>query len=351
MRTLIQFVCFLITGCFLNAAELFFDLTDKSNAGLPADFKSVLGGQGKPGKWIIRDDEVPGYFKSFSEKALNTNVRSVLAQVSEDLTDEHFPMLIYTGQNFKNFTLKTKFKLVTGVIETMAGIVFHYQDINNYYYVRASGGGNTFAFFKVVDGQRGEPVRVKADVPEGQWHTMSVTTDDSKIRVTLNGKPILPELTDYTFTGGKIGFWTKSDAVSYFADTEIQYQPMVIAAQRMVGEIMETFPRLLNLKLFAPRKQGEPAKVIAAMNSSDIGEMENDAIRDVIARGKKYYAKNKRLVTVTIPVKDRNGDPIAAIRVSMKSFLGQTQANTFARAIPIAELLQQRVLYLEDFYR
>ena len=340
-----------MTGCFLNAAELFFDLNDKSNAGLPSDFKSVLGGQGKPGKWVILEDEVPGYFKSFSEKALNTNVRPVLAQVSEDLTDEHFPMLIYTGQNFKNFTLKTKFKLVTGVIETMAGIVFHYQDINNYYYVRASGGGNTFAFFKVVDGQRGEPVRVKTDVPEGQWHTMSVTTDDSKIRVTLNGKAILPELNDYTFTMGKIGFWTKSDAVSYFADTQIQYQPMVIAAQRMVGEIMKAFPRLLNLKLFAPRKAGEPAKVIAAMNSSDIGEMENEAIRDVIARGKKYYAKNKRLVTVTIPVKDRNGDPIAAIRVSMKSFPGQTKANTFARAIPVAEHLQQRVLYLEDFYR
>ena len=96
-----------MTGCFLNAAELFFDLTDKSNAGLPADFKSVLGGQGKPGKWIIRDDEVPGYFKSFSEKALNTNVRPVLAQVSEDLTDEHFPMLIYTGQNFKNLSIKS----------------------------------------------------------------------------------------------------------------------------------------------------------------------------------------------------------------------------------------------------
>ena len=351
MQMMIRFLCFLITGFSLNAADLFFDLTDKSNDGLPANFESVLGGQGKPGKWIIREDEIPGYFKSFSEKALNTNVRPVLAQVSEDLTDEHFPMLIYTGQDFKNFSIKTKFKLVSGVIETMAGIVFHYQDENNYYYVRASGVGNTFAFFKVVNGQRGEPVRVNADIPEGKWHTMGVTTDDSKIRVTLNGKPVLPELIDYTFTSGKIGFWTKSDSISYFADTEIHYQPMVIAAQKMIGKIMETFPRLLGLKLFAPRNQGEPAKVIAALNESDIGELENDVVKDVIKNGNKYYAKNKKVVTITMPVKDRNGDPMAAIRISMKSFLGQTQTNAYARAIPVVENLQQRVLYLKDFYR
>lgn len=351
MRMMIRLICFLVAGFSLNAADLFFDLTDKSNGGLPADFESVLGGKGKPGKWIIREDEVAGYFKSFSDKALNTNVRPVLAQVSEDLTDEHFPMLIYTGQDFKNFSITTKFKLVTGVIETMAGIVFHYQDVNNYYYVRASGVGNSFAFFKVVDGQRGEPVRVQVDIPEGKWHTMGVTTDESKIRVTLNGKPILPELNDYTFTSGKIGFWTKSDAVSYFTDTKVHYQPLVIAAQKMVDKVVESFPRLLGLKLFAPRNLGEPAKVIAALNDSELGEVENDVVKDVIASGNRYYAKNKKVVTITVPVRNRNGDPIAAIRISMKAFLGQTQANAFARAIPVVEYLQQRVLYLKDFYR
>ena len=343
--------CFLITGFSLNAADLFFDLSDKSNNGLPKDFESVLGGEGRPGKWIIKEEEVPGYFKSFSEKALNTNVRPVIAQVSEDLTDEHFPMLIYTGQDFKNFTIKTKFKLVSGVIETMAGIVFRYQDVNNYYYVRASGAGNSFAFFKVVNGVRGQPVRVQADIPEGQWHTMSVTAEDSKIRVMLNGKPILPELNDFSFSSGKLGFWTKSDAISYFTDTQIEYQPMIIAAQKMIDQVMEAYPRILGLKLFAPRKAGEPAKVIAALNKTDIGELENDVIRDVIAKGTRYYAKTKKVVTITLPVRNRNGDPIAAIRVTIKSFLGQTQANAFARAIPIAEHLQKNVLYLKDFYR
>ena len=87
------------------------------------------------------------------------------------------------------------------------------------------------------------------------------------------------------------------------------------------------------------------------MHDESLGEEENDAVRDVIANGKQYYAKNKKVVTVTVPVRDRNGDPVAAIRISMKSFIGQTQANAFARAIPVLELVQQRVLYLKDFYQ
>lgn len=351
MRMIALCICFCAAAFSLNAADLYIDLSKKTDEGMPKGFESVLGGKGRPGKWTILEDEVPGYFKSFSEKALNTNVRPVLAQVSEDLTDEHFPMLIYTEQNFKDFSINTKFKLVRGVIETMAGIVFRYQDENNYYYVRASGGGSSFAFFKVVNGIRGEPVKVQVEIPIGEWQSMGVQVEGPKINVTLNDKPIIPELTDYTFNAGKIGFWTKSDSVSYFADTIIQYKPMVIAAQSMAKHILEAFPRLLDLKIFAPNKQGGPAKVIAAMHDESLGEEENEAVRDVIANGKQYYAKNKKVVTVTMPVRDRNGDPVAAIRISMKSFLGQTQANALARAIPVVELVQSRVLYLKDFYQ
>jgi hypothetical protein len=351
MRMIAQCICFCVAAFSLNAADLYIDLSEKTEGGLPKDFESVLGGKGKPGKWVILKDEVPGYFRSFSEKALNTNVRPVLAQVSEDLTDEHFPMLIYTGQNFKDFTIKTKFKLVSGVIETMAGIVFRYQDENNYYYVRASEGGSSFAFFKVVNGIRSQPVKVQSEIPIGKWHSMSVQVEGPKINVILNDKPVIPELTDHTFNSGKIGFWTKSDAVSYFADTVIEYKPMVIAAQSMAKDILEAFPRLVDLKIFAPSKRGVPAKVIAAMHDENLGEEEDEAVRDVIASGKQYYAKNKKVVTVTMPVRDRNGDPVAAIRISMKSFIGQTQANALARAIPVLELVQQRVLYLKDFYQ
>ena len=91
--------------------------------------------------------------------------------------------------------------------------------------------------------------------------------------------------------------------------------------------------------------------MIAALNATSLGEKENDVVQDVIAKGNRYYAKNKKVVTITMPVKNRNGDPMAALRISLKSFIGQTQTNAYARAIPIVEHLQFRVLYLKDFYR
>ena len=42
----------------------------------------------------------------------------------------------------------------------------------------------------------------------------------------------MPPLNDNTFTTGKIGFRTKSDAVSYFGDTTITYTPLVPVARR-----------------------------------------------------------------------------------------------------------------------
>jgi hypothetical protein len=47
-------------------------------------------------------------------------------------------------------------------------------------------------------------------------------------------------------------------------------------------------------------------------------------------------------------LRDRNGDTIAAVRVVMKSFPGQTEANAIVRAAPIVRQLQARVQSLED---
>ena len=58
----------------------------------------------------------------------------------------------------------------------------------------------------------------------------------------------------------------------------------------------------------------------------------------VIAKGTIYYGldKEKGYAAVTMPLRDRNGDIIAATRVVMKSFVGQTEQNALARATPLS---------------
>jgi len=48
-------------------------------------------------------------------------------------------------------------------------------------------------------------------------------------------------------------------------------------------------------------------------------------------------------VLVTLPLHDRNGEFIAAVRVRLRTFLGETQDNAITRARTILKLMQDQV--------
>src|ERR1700677_4963068 len=85
------------------------------NQSLTNDFSSALAGGGRPGEWKIVTDEVPSAFAPLSSNAPAVNHIAVLSQEDTDPTDERFPMLIYRKEDFKNFTLTTRFKILDGV--------------------------------------------------------------------------------------------------------------------------------------------------------------------------------------------------------------------------------------------
>ena len=60
------------------------------------------------------------------------------------------------------------------------------------------------------------------------------------------------------FTKGKIGFWTKSDSVSYFTDARIVYTPLENPAEAMVRETRRSLSKLLGLKLFVSGRTRKP---------------------------------------------------------------------------------------------
>ena len=145
-----QFIAlaFVLSGDGVFGAEKVFDFREDKLNQAPQGFRSTLAGLGKPGEWKIVQDDVPSLLAPLSAKAPAGGKRPVLAQLSRDRTDEHFPILVYEGETFGDFTLTTRFKIVDGTAEQMAGLVFRLQDEQNYYYIRASAMGNTFYFFK-----------------------------------------------------------------------------------------------------------------------------------------------------------------------------------------------------------
>lgn len=333
-------------------AELQFNFGEMAVNGSLTNFHSVLLGGGQPVAWQILSDEVPSAFAPLTDRAQNVTSRSVLVQTSQDPTDERFPMFIYDGEKFRDFKFTTRFKIVSGLLEQMAGVVFRFQNTSNFYVVRASALGKNVRFYKVVNGVRSDPIGPACEIAPGAWHQLAVQCGGNEIKIWLDDRlvmyrPGMATLVDNTFAEGKLGFWTKSDAVSYFADAAVDYTPIVPAAQVLVNTIMQQQPRILGLQIYALGTNSSTS-ILASKELAEVGRPGTEAELAAIRNGTVSFGRDHGTVLVTMPLHDRNGDNIAAVRFKLKSFFGETQNNAVNRAMLLLKLMQNLCTSAED---
>lgn len=335
----------------LLGEELKLDFSNYSAGLQPTGFVSKVTGEGKPGIWKIIFDEAPTAFPAITPNAPTTSKKAVLAQLDTSKIDEHFPLLIYDALEFSDFTITAKIKLISGQMEQMGGIAFRIQDEKNYYVIRASALGNTFKFYKFVNGQRSLPIGPDINISTGVWHEITIECKGNQIRCSLNGKEVIPWLTDYSFTKGKIGFWTKSDSITYFSDVKISYKQKESLATILVKEALEKYPRIINLKIYGRAQGSDAITVLAAKNKEDIGKAGGSTEKGTIENENIYVGKTRSTVIVTIPLHDRNGETIAALQAELKRFPGQTEKNAIARVLPIVRLMEDRLKTSLDLFQ
>ena len=345
MRILFQ-LCVGLLAASVCGKELYLNFADAAMGSTPTNFHSVLGGEGSPGRWQIVSAVVPSLFAPQINRD-NLAPRGVLAQTAEDLTDEHFPMFIYDGGTFRDFKLTTRFEMVSGISEQMAGVVFRFQNSSNFYVARVSSLGHNVRFYKVIDGVRAAPIGPALNVPLGTWHTLGVQCEGNRINIYLDDRQIMPTLNDNSLAGGKIGFWTKSDAVSYFADLMVDYTPTIAAAQAMVDSITQKETRLLGLRIYT-LQTNNTTRIIASKFPEEIGQAGTQAELGAITNGIISYGTEPDAVLVTLPLRDRNGEYIAAIRVKMKSYLTESQDAAVTRASVIRKQLEALCTSADD---
>jgi hypothetical protein len=101
------------------------------------------------------------------------------------------------------------------------------------------------------------------------------------------------------------------------------------------------------LRLYTLDTNGQP-HVIASKLEKEIGQPGTGAEKGAITDGKIYFGRSKGTIAVTLPLRDRNGDPMAAVRVQLKSFLGETQDTALSRATMIVKDIQAQVTSKEE---
>ena len=180
---------------------------------LPRGWSVGMTHDGGAPRWeIVRDESAP-------------SPPYVFAQLSQDRTAGRFPLAILDRITIVDGSVSVAFKTVDGAVDQAGGIIWRFQDANNYYIVRANALEDNVVLYKVENGVRqsisakGLPSRsygVKRVIPRGRWNTLKIEFQGSSFIVFLNGERIF-ETEDQTFTkAGRTGLWTKADSVTYF---------------------------------------------------------------------------------------------------------------------------------------
>ena len=212
MKKLIS-ILILLFPVFVWGADIVNFGSDTPGA-VPKGWSVFMTHQGGAPKWeVVADRTAP------SKKG------NVVGQTSKDQTDGRFPLLIYDNSNQKDGELSVAFKAISGRVDQGAGLVWRYQDPNNYYVTRANALEDNVVLYKVEKGERiplppvGQPSNTYGlphHVPTGVWNSLRVAFNSSLFTVYINGEKMI-YVNDRTFTvAGKVGLWTKSDSVIYF---------------------------------------------------------------------------------------------------------------------------------------
>jgi hypothetical protein len=213
MQTTTLSLVFVAVGAatIVQAATRRVDFTDDAVGQPPKGFEfGHTARVGAPGKWVVQAEGPNKY----------------LAQVDVDRTRSRFAAAVVSDVSAADVDLSVRFKPVSGRVDQAAGLVWRFQNDDNYYLVRANALENNVVLYKVEKGKRTDlPVKgegrtygKKAQVPSGQWSTLRVVAAGPRFDVYFNGAKLY-EVEDTTFTqGGKVGVWTKADSVTQFDD-------------------------------------------------------------------------------------------------------------------------------------
>jgi hypothetical protein len=171
----------------------------------PAGWEAARTGSGDGSVWkVVADDTAP------SKSGL------ALAQTAAG-PDGLFHLCVAAKGRFgNNVTVSVALKAVEGKLDQGGGVVWLYQDPNNYYVARYNPLEENFRVYRVVGGKRTQLGTVEKIKTVPGWHTVKVTHLGKEITCTIDEKYHV-SVTDDTFQGpGLVGLWTKADARTHF---------------------------------------------------------------------------------------------------------------------------------------
>ena len=146
----------------------------------------------------------------------------VLAQLMGKGAEHAYKIALVTGVVASDLSLQVSFLPIQGQADMGGGLIWRATDDRNYYLARANPLEQNIRVYRVVKGIRHLLQNFDQTIHLKQWHALRVTHQDCRVNIFYDDKQVF-DFCDKTFQAGMIGLWTKSDAVTYFDDLQLQH--------------------------------------------------------------------------------------------------------------------------------
>ncbi|HKF45060.1 MAG TPA: hypothetical protein VKG01_18325 [Thermoanaerobaculia bacterium] len=203
------------------------DLSKEKAGAEPKSFLPVVG------NWVIVEEEgkkvvlVDGrqWRKGQPAGGLAENARAIYGSRHEEFLDNvkafaYYPYAVASAvENFTDGEISMRFRLLEGLLDQCAGILFNLKPNGDYWTVRFNDKEDNLVLWKFENGKRSFVKKGTRDVPLPMktWHSMSIVTKGAHVHATLDGEDLLDDDLPAPISG-KIGIWSKTDSVTEFSD-------------------------------------------------------------------------------------------------------------------------------------
>jgi hypothetical protein len=160
------------------------------------------------GRWLIRADGTNRY----------------LAHLSDSSGNEGFALALLEATPPQELRLSARIKLAEGA--RLGGLVWHYQNPENFYAVSLDLTSQEVALYRV---SRGNRIRLELEddleLDRDAWHVLRVEHARGRIRVALGGIGVMRARAREDGGGeGRAGVWSAGSATTWFDDLTVQEQ-------------------------------------------------------------------------------------------------------------------------------
>jgi hypothetical protein len=174
--------------------------------GAPPGLTFAIARQQTPGRWFVRA-EGPNHY---------------LTHLADSAAAGGFSLAVLDTPHPAQMRASVRLKLSEG--ERVGGLVWRYQDAENFYLAALDLRVQELALYRVVRGNRirlDDEDELELDV--SAWHSVRVVQDDDDIRVSLGGIGVI-RARDRTAAeeGGRAGVWSGGGATAWFDDLRVE---------------------------------------------------------------------------------------------------------------------------------